>query len=274
MGRGCAFPSHPVKHLLFPALIPIHDLKSLSCCSRSRRPRLSFRWFSPKTRSLLRVLEFPSSFAPVLTRMRWPNFYCGMPVSLTPSEIKSLIAESPSRFDLWLRVLRTRPLECAAEIGVWKGDFAKVILSNFSNLTKYYMIDPWAHLLDWNKPFNVDDRTFEDVYAEALLKTDFASSRRIVLRGRTNAVIDEIPDQSLDFPYIDGDHTLRGITVDLMQVLPKIKDGSLIGGDDFVNKPWQHGAAYEPTLVCPFAVYFAEAMGLPFVALPHKQFLI
>jgi len=87
-------------------------------------------------------------------------------------------------------------------------------------------------------------------------------------------VIDEIPDQSLDFPYIDGDHTLRGITVDLMQVLPKIKDGSLIGGDDFVNKPWQHGAAYEPTLVCPFAVYFAEAMGLPFVALPHKQLLI
>jgi hypothetical protein len=48
----------------------------------------------------------------------------------------------------------------------------------------------------------------------------------------------------------------------------------LIGGGDFVNKPWQHGATYEPTLVCPFAVYFAEAMRLPFVALPHKQFLI
>jgi len=36
----------------------------------------------------------------------------------------------------------------------------------------------------------------------------------------------------------------------------------------------QHDAAYEPTLVCPFAVYFAEAIGLPFVALPHKQLLI
>jgi len=197
-----------------------------------------------------------------------------MPISLTAPDIARLTAGSPSRFDLSLRLLRTRPLESAAEIGVWKGDFAKVILSNFSNLTKYYMIDPWAHLLDWNKPFNVDDRTFEDVYAEALLKTDFAASRRIVLRGRMSAVIDQIPDQSLDFAYIDGDHTLRGITVDLMQVLPKIKDGGLIGGDDFVNKPWQHGAAYEPTLVCPFAVYFAEAMGLPFVALPHKQFLI
>ncbi len=41
-------------------------------------------------------------------------------------------------------------MECAAEIGVWKGDFAKVILSNFSNLTKYYMIDPWAHWIGTN----------------------------------------------------------------------------------------------------------------------------
>jgi len=197
-----------------------------------------------------------------------------MHVSLTPSDIAPLIAGSPSRFDLWVQLLRGRPLECAAEIGVWKGDFAQAILANFSTITKYFMIDPWAHLADWNKPFNVDDQTFEEVYAEALLKTDFAASRRMILRGRTSAVIDEIPDQSLDFAYIDGDHTLRGITLDLIQVLPKIKDGGLIGGDDFVNKPWQHGAAYEPTLVCPFAVYFAEAMRLPFVALPHKQFLI
>jgi hypothetical protein len=195
-------------------------------------------------------------------------------ISLTPSDIASLFGGVTSRFDLWLRLLRTIPMACAAEIGVWKGDFAKVILSNFSNLAKYYMIDPWAHLPDWNKPFNVDDQTFEDVYSEALLKTDFAASRRVILRGRTSAVIDGIPDESLDFAYIDGDHTLRGITVDLIQVLPKIKDGGLIGGDDFVNKPWQHGTAYEPTLVCPFAVYFAEAMRLPIVALPHKQFLI
>ena len=197
-----------------------------------------------------------------------------MPISLTQSDIARLSAGSPSRFDLWLRLLHSSPMECAAEIGVWKGDFAKVILSNFSNLTKYYMIDPWAHLPDWNKPFNVDHRSFEDVYAKALVKTDFAASRRIVLRGRTSAVIDEIADHSLDFAYIDGDHTLRGITIDLIEVLPKVKDGGLIGGDDFINKPWQHGAAYEPTLVCPFAVYFAEAMRLPFVALPHKQFLI
>src|SRR5437762_1102216 len=112
-----------------------------------------------------------------------------MPISFTLSDIAPLIAGSRSRFDLWVRLLRARPMACAAEIGVWKGDFAQAILASFSDLTKYYMIDPWAQLPDW-------------------------------------------------------------------------------------NKPWQHGSAYEPTLVCPFAIYFAEAMRLPFVALPHKQFLI
>src|SRR5438874_865261 len=83
-----------------------------------------------------------------------------MPISLTPSRIARLIVGSPSRFDLWLRLLHTASLECAAEIGVWKGDFAQAILNNFGTVTKYYMIDPWAHLPDWNKPFNVNDQTF------------------------------------------------------------------------------------------------------------------
>ena len=93
-----------------------------------------------------------------------------MPISLTPSDIAPLIAGSPSRFDLWVRLLRTRPLERAAEIGVWKGDFAQTILANFSNLTKYYMIDPWAHLPDWNKPFNVDDRLLKMFMLRLYLK--------------------------------------------------------------------------------------------------------
>ena len=33
-----------------------------------------------------------------------------------------------------------------------------------------------------------------------------------MLRGTTTEVIDRVPDRSVDFAYIDGDHTLRGIT--------------------------------------------------------------
>lgn len=124
-----------------------------------------------------------------------------------------------------------------AEIGVWKGDFAKQILHKCDSIERYYMIDPWAKLPDWNKPCNKEQEVFEDIYAQAMDNVAFASERVVVLRGRTKEVIDEIPDESLDFAYIDGDHTLRGITIDLIKLLPKIKKNGFIGGDDFTANP-------------------------------------
>lgn len=142
------------------------------------------------------------------------------------------------------------------------------------DIETYYMIDPWATLADWNKPYNVDANTFAAVYAEAMEKTTFASRKRKVLRGATQDVIDEIPDGAVDFAYVDGDHTLRGITIDLIRLLPKIKPNGVIAGDDFVVNPWQHGKDFEPTFVCPFSLYFAEAMRLPIQALPFNQFVL
>ena len=78
----------------------------------------------------------------------------------------------------------------------------------------------------------------------------------------------------LDFVYIDGDHTLRAISIDLIKVYPKVRAGGWIGGDDFTHTVWQHGARFEPTLVFPFAVYFGEAVGARIFGLPHLQFLI
>jgi hypothetical protein len=136
------------------------------------------------------------------------------------------------------------------------------------------MIDPWANLPNWNKPFNVSTEVFNDVYNEAMGNTEFAAAKRIVLRGTSKEAIANIPDESLDFAYIDGDHTLRGITIDLIKILPKIKEGGMIGGDDFKAHSWKYGDQFEPTLVCPFSIYFAEAMDLPIFALPFNQFII
>jgi hypothetical protein len=55
---------------------------------------------------------------------------------------------------------------------------------------------------------------------------------------------------------------------------PKVRDGGFVGGDDFCRSMFQHSAEFEPTLVFPYAVYFAEAVGARIYALPHRQFLI
>jgi hypothetical protein len=188
--------------------------------------------------------------------------------------LRRAVDSTGSRPELWAALLHAIGARTVAEIGVYRGDFAAYVLDRCPQIERYYMVDPWHHLDDWNKPANKAEDVFDGYYRETLEKTAAHAAKRVVLRGRTTEVVDEIPDGSLDFAYVDGDHTLRGVTIDLHRVYPKVREGGLIGGDDFSRSIWQHGGDYEPTLVFPYAVYFAEAVGARIWALPHHQFLL
>jgi hypothetical protein len=195
-------------------------------------------------------------------------------VRLDERAVRTLADGTQSRVELWTRFVTAAGVREMAEIGVWKGDFAARVLEACDGIETYYMIDPWRPLADWNKPANRNKRAFKRIFEEAMEKTGPWADKRVVLRGRTKRVIDRIPDGTLDFAYIDGDHTLRGITIDLVRTYAKVRDGGWIGGDDFSPSIWQHEEDYEPTLVFPFAVHFAAAVGARIYALPHRQFLL
>jgi hypothetical protein len=195
-------------------------------------------------------------------------------VILDESTLRGWSGESASRIELWTRFAHETGASTVAEIGVYRGQFAQRLLDGCPGIVTYYMVDPWRNLADWNKPANKPDEIFGRFFDEAMERTATYEGKRVVLRGTTAEVIDQVPDGSLDFAYIDGDHTLRGITVDLIKVFPKVRAGGWIGGDDFSPSIWQHSQEYEPTLVFPLAVHFAEAVGAPIYGLPHKQFLI
>lgn len=188
--------------------------------------------------------------------------------------LRACMDSSADRNELWARFVTSAGAAEIAEIGVGRGDFAVRLLADCDCIAHYFMVDPWRHLADWNKPANTSDDAFEQCFREALDNTERYKEKRVVLRGTTVEVIDEVPDGALDFAYVDGDHTLRGITVDLARVFPKIREGGWIGGDDFCRSIWQHDRSYEPTLVFPYAVHFAEAVGARVYGLPHNQFLI
>jgi hypothetical protein len=195
---------------------------------------------------------------------------------ISTDELVNLVVSSPGscRQDVWSGIIQRLQAKEMLELGVLRAAFSEHILRNCESIVRYYMLDPWQHLDGWNKPANVDQPTFDDIYALAMARTDFAGERRIVLRGKTTEVIDEIPDASLDVAYIDADHTLRGISIDLIRSYPKIRPGGILGGDDYTKTIWQHPDNFEPTLVCPFAAYFAESQGAPIVILAHNQFAI
>jgi hypothetical protein len=190
------------------------------------------------------------------------------------STIKRLAHTASSRTDLWSQFVVAQACETVAEIGVYRGQFAAQLLSECPSIARYYLIDPWRHLAAWNKPANRSDAVFERFLAETLERTSAFADKCVILRGKTTEVVDEIPDSSLDFAYVDGDHTLRGISIDLISIYPKIKVGGFLAGDDFCRSIWQHPKQFEPTLVFPFAVYFAEAVGAKIYALPYGQMLL
>jgi hypothetical protein len=188
--------------------------------------------------------------------------------------LRGLGEAAANRLELWTRFARETEARQVAEIGVYRGRFAERMLADCPAIETYYMVDPWRNLEDWNKPANTSDDAFERIFREAMDRTDPHEAKRVVLRGTTTEVIDRVPDAALDLAYIDGDHTLRGITIDLIRTFPKVRPGGWIGGDDFTPSIWQHADEYEPTLVFPLAVHFAEAVGARIYGLPHKQFLI
>lgn len=188
--------------------------------------------------------------------------------------LRACISQAGSRLDLWVEFIKSVNIQRMAEIGVYRGDFAQGIMTACECLTAYYMIDPWRHLEDWNKPANRDHAALEQYFNETMAKTDFAATKRIVLRGKTTEVAEKLADQELDFVYIDGDHTLKGIAIDLIRLYPKVRTGGFVGGDDFNGSIWEHKSEFEPTLVFPFAVYFAEAVGARIYALPYSQFCL
>ncbi|MCK0139923.1 class I SAM-dependent methyltransferase [Aliiroseovarius sp. F47248L] len=193
---------------------------------------------------------------------------------ITIADIAEIAKAAETRIDLITQLVELLDSPTVLELGVWHGEFAKDVLERNSSIKAYYMLDPWRTLDNWNKPFNIDAPEFEKAYKTSLKNTEFAAEKRIVLRGTTLEVIDQIEDESLDLIYIDGDHTLRGICIDLISVWPKLRPGGIIVGDDFSPTIWQHSTEYEPTFVYPFAQYFAEAHKAPMVAAHRAQFVI
>jgi len=169
------------------------------------------------------------------------------------------------RLRFWADFVNEHAIRTVTEIGVWRGEFAEFLLSNCPTIERYYLVDPWRHLDSWNKPFNKEDNTFGEVFADAQRRIAPFRSKCEILRGTTAEV--ELPQ--VDFTYVDGDHTLRGIAVDLIRAWPKT---TWLGGDDY-GPIWQHGSQFEPSMVFPFAANFAEAVDAPFEVFAN-QYLI
>ena len=113
------------------------------------------------------------------------------------------------------------------EVGVWRGTHAKALLSN-PRIIHLSLVDPYL-------PYN------EPVKSALVNEAKLVSSRKLkMFNGRYEFVYQKsvdasscFKDGSLDFIYIDGDHSEEGVFADLQAWWPKLRAGGIMGMDDY-----------------------------------------
>jgi len=101
------------------------------------------------------------------------------------------------------------------ELGCYAGESTLPFAKHFSSVIA---VDPWRGMPHVEAAFTEKLRPFPHV----------------VKMKRTSAqAAGDIADASLDFVYIDADHSFESVTEDIQLWLPKLKPGSFIGGHDY-----------------------------------------
>jgi len=108
-----------------------------------------------------------------------------------------------------------------AEIGVALGDNASEMLKSWDNV-KLILCDSYWHSLEW------ETRTRERLVEFNDRITWYIQDSQEASRA--------IADNSLDFVYIDGDHSYRNCYMDIHLWWQKVKSGGVLCGHDFFEE--------------------------------------
>ena len=118
--------------------------------------------------------------------------------------------------------------QIGAEIGVYKGRFSEKFCQ--AGL-KMYAIDNWTTWRYQGKTYHTQER--QDVlYGRAKRILGHYKDCTVVRKASMDAVLD-FKSESLDFVYIDADHSFGGISNDIYEWYLRVRRGGIISGHDY-----------------------------------------
>ncbi len=179
----------------------------------------------------------------------WPEFArAGVTLHVHGSGLMPHVASHLDRFvpayeqraNAVLRRLPDGPVK-GAEIGVFTGAMSRCLLQRPD--LSLLMVDAWEPMGasytqpdgagDWHCTLSQADQDQFRAGAEAAVA--FAGARATVVPKRSCEAVEDVPDKTLDFVFIDADHSYEGCRADIEAWLPKLKSGGLLSGHDYAN---------------------------------------
>lgn len=170
------------------------------------------------------------------------------------------------RRDLGRLLVRRGLTQHGAEVGVYRGEFARMILRRWPGVL--FCVDPWANPPGYkDDPASEGDREADYEFCQRWLE-EFGN-RVVYVRETSVQAAAGFPDRWFDFVYIDADHRREQVLADCRAWAPKVKNGGLLCGHDITGL-WRNN-------VEPAVVEFADEAGISTVGIikgdaPHRLF--
>jgi hypothetical protein len=114
------------------------------------------------------------------------------------------------------------------EVGVLHGLFSKTILDTWKG-RKLHLVDLWAEYDEYDESFHDHEKNF----SIAMENLSPYKNKIQIHRDFSSKVASQFEDESLDFVYLDANHSYDGCLEDLIAWYPKLKIGGLFCGDDY-----------------------------------------
>lgn len=140
------------------------------------------------------------------------------------------------------------------EVGSYCGASGEIIARTFSNST-LNCVDPWEKYVEDGSTYDLNRQELELKEAESIF--DMVMSNNHNIRKNKMSSIQYaslLEDNSVDFIYIDGNHSYSSVIEDLKIWSKKIKHNGIIAGHDF-NWTQVNKALYEHFNQPPVSVY-------------------
>ncbi len=113
------------------------------------------------------------------------------------------------------------------EVGVWRGTHAKALLSS-PKINHLSLVDPY---LPYNEP--VKSALVAEAKTISRSKLKVFAGRHEFIYEKSIAAANRFRAESLDFIYIDGDHSEEAVFADLQAWWPKLRARGIMGMDDY-----------------------------------------
>ena len=133
-----------------------------------------------------------------------------------------------------------------AEIGSWRGDNAARILSS-RRPRQLYLVDPWEYREEekyeqawFGGAAQAGQEDMDAIYESVIdrFRSNIERGQVVVKRLRSVDAATSFPDDTLDWVYIDGDHSYEGVKDDLEAYYRTVKSGGFLAGDDYESTGW------------------------------------